>query len=291
MAQTQFSLAHLTALTCPPPQLIRVAAGAGYDFVGLRTIALGLPGEPRYDVNANGLLRRETKAAMAETGVRLLDIELARIVEAQDPRSFLPALEAGAELGARHVLTSIWTPNRSFAIDAFGVLCDLARPLGLTVNLEFVAWADCSTLAGAVEVLRTANRTNAGIMIDTFHFHHSGVAVEDLASIPPGWCHYVHMNDDRPSTVGEDLEECKRRGREERLYPGEGVIDIAGILNHLPDRVVCAIELPHRQRLSELGPLAYARECLKKTKRYLKASTRARSAEVNWAGGLITGAR
>jgi hypothetical protein len=55
--------------------------------------------------------------------------------------------------------------------------------------------------------------------------------------------------------------------------------------------VVCAIELPHQQRLAELRPLAYARECLKRTKRYLKASNRARSADVNWAGGLTTGAR
>ena len=90
MAHSHFSLAHLTALDCPPPQLIRIAAGAGYDFVGLRTIALGLPGEPRYDLNVDPLLGRETAAALADTGVKFWDIELARIVDDQDPRESPP---------------------------------------------------------------------------------------------------------------------------------------------------------------------------------------------------------
>ena len=273
MAQQQFSLAHLTALGCSPPELVRIAAAAGYDFVGLRTIPLRLPDEPRYEVHTNPDLYRQTKSALAETGVEVLDIELARIVDGQDPRHFLPALEAGANLGARHVLTSIWTPNRSLATDAFGELCDLAAPLGLTVNLEFVAWAACSTLAAAIDILRRAGRPNVGIMIDTFHFHHSGDVVEDLDALPREWFSYAHVSDDarqEPDTV----EACKRRGRAERLYPGEGDIDIAGILEHLPGRTVCAIELPHDQRLKELGPLEFAKQCLRRTVCYLQESSR-----------------
>jgi sugar phosphate isomerase/epimerase len=267
-ARRQFSLAHLTALECSPPELIRVAADVGYDFVGLRTMPLGLPGEPRYEMAADRRLFRETKAALAETGVRLLDIELARIVAGHDPRSYLPALEAGATLGARHVLTSIWTPDRSFAIDSFGALCELARPLGLIVNLEFVAWASCSTLSGAVDVVRAAACSNAGIMIDTFHFHQSGDRVHDLDSLPPHWFHYAHVSDDA-GKAADSLEDCKRRGRDERLFPGEGIIDISGILDHLPDTVVCAIELPHHRRLVELGATGFARRCLEHTMRYL----------------------
>ncbi len=33
---TSFSLAHLTVLNVPPPEMIRVAARTGYDCVGLR---------------------------------------------------------------------------------------------------------------------------------------------------------------------------------------------------------------------------------------------------------------
>jgi sugar phosphate isomerase/epimerase len=277
MAQRQFSLAHLTVLDCPPPELIRLAAAAGYDCVGLRTMPLGLPGEPRYEVHADSRLARETKAALAATGVKLLDIELAMIVDGLDPRGLLPALQAGADLGARHVLTSIWTPNRSFAVDAFGSLCDLARPLGLTVNLEFVAWASCSTLASAADIIRAAGRSNAGLMIDTFHFHHAGDLIEDLDSLPREWFHYAHVSDDR-GRAADDVEDCKRRGREARLFPGEGDIEIAGILDRMPDSVVCAVELPHLQRLANLGRRGFARTCLQRTRRYLAECSQKRSA-------------
>ena len=45
-----YSLVHLTNISCPPPEMIRVAARAGYDAVSLRTIPMGLPGERPYDI-------------------------------------------------------------------------------------------------------------------------------------------------------------------------------------------------------------------------------------------------
>jgi hypothetical protein len=37
----------------------------------------------------------------------------------------------------------------------------------------------------------------------------------------------------------------------------------------LPPTAICAIELPHRQRLQELGPDRFARTCLERTRQYL----------------------
>ena len=126
MTARTFSLAHLTLLDVPPPDLVRIAAAAGYDYVGLRTIPLHLPGEPIYELHADRALFRETRSALEATGVRLLDIELARIVDGRDPVEYVPAMEAAVALGARHVLSSIWASDRSFVVDCFGRLCDLA---------------------------------------------------------------------------------------------------------------------------------------------------------------------
>ena len=41
----QFSLAHLTLLNCAPPELTEIAARAGYDFVSLRPMGMGNPGD------------------------------------------------------------------------------------------------------------------------------------------------------------------------------------------------------------------------------------------------------
>ena len=71
----RYSLAHVTVLGCPPPEAIGIAARCGYDFVGLRTIPLGLAGEPRYVLEDDPVLFRATRDALRDTGVRLHDIE------------------------------------------------------------------------------------------------------------------------------------------------------------------------------------------------------------------------
>jgi sugar phosphate isomerase/epimerase len=108
MMAWQFSLAHLTALHCSPPQLIEIASRAGYEFVGLRPIPVGARNEPLHPFATDRALFARTKAALAATGVRLLDIEVARIIKEAKPRDYLPAIEAAAQLGGKHVLSSAW---------------------------------------------------------------------------------------------------------------------------------------------------------------------------------------
>jgi sugar phosphate isomerase/epimerase len=268
MPMRKFSLAHLTVLEATPPELIRIAARTGYDCVGLRLIPLGLPAEIPFEPHKDAQMRREIKAAIQSTGVRVLDVELARIIETSMPDSYRPALETAAELGARHVLSSIWMPDRQQAIARFARLCEVAKPLGLTVNLEFVSSTEWDSLEGALDVVRSCGHDNVGIMIDTLHFHRSRISLEQLDGVPPAWANFIHVSDDRlerPATI----EEARRTMREERLYPGEGAVDIAGIVGRLPQTAVCAIEIPHRQRLRELGPEKFARTCLERTKGYL----------------------
>lgn len=262
----QFSLAYLTVLGCPPDEMIEIAARAGYDFVSLRPIYMGLPGEPNYSLSDNPDLKKKTKKALSDTGVKLLDIELARIYDGLDPKRYLPAMESAAELGGRHVLSSIWTDDRNFAIESFAELCDLAKPLGLTVELEFVPIASVSTLAGVLDVLHTVKRDNAGVMLDMHHFHRSHDKVEDLDAIPREWFRFLHLCD-APAEIPASKEEMTRILREARLYVGEGGIDVASIVNRIPE-IPCSIELPNTQRSKELGYAEFARQCLVTAKEY-----------------------
>jgi sugar phosphate isomerase/epimerase len=77
--EQEFSLAHLTMLGCAPPEMTYIAARAGYDYVSIRPIFMGLPGEPNYALADNSQMLRQTKQALASTGVRVHDIELARV--------------------------------------------------------------------------------------------------------------------------------------------------------------------------------------------------------------------
>src|SRR5512135_1092751 len=96
----QFSLAHLTVLGCAPPEMTYIAGRAGYDFVSYRIILLGIANEPNYALAENKAMLKQTRTALAETGLKVNDIEVARVADGVDPKSYLPALETGAELGA-----------------------------------------------------------------------------------------------------------------------------------------------------------------------------------------------
>jgi sugar phosphate isomerase/epimerase len=263
----QYSLSHLTLLDTPPPDLVRIAARAGYDFVGLRTMPLGITGEPRWVLEDDAAMRRETVRALADTGVRLLDVEVAAITTGKDPSSYREAFETAADLGARHVLASVRQAERNDAIDQFGAICDLARPLGLIVNLEFITFTTCRTLADAIDIVLAADRMNAGVLIDTLHFSRSRVRLEELSEIPASRLHYVHVSD-APAAFVDTTDALAHTARSARLFLGEGGIDIAAIFRRLPADTICALELPNKDRLDTLGPAAYADECLAAARRY-----------------------
>src|SRR3954471_5614375 len=100
---TDFSLAHLTVLNLAPPGMISLAARTGFQFVGLRLIAV-TPTTPGYDLMTDKAMMRETKQRMADTGVGVFDIEFVKITPEIDIQSHKPVLEAGAELSAKHVV-------------------------------------------------------------------------------------------------------------------------------------------------------------------------------------------
>ena len=101
------------------------------------------------------------------------------------------------------------------------------------------------------------------------HLDRSRVRPEELDSVPRGWFHFAHVCDG-PKEIPPSKEGLIRTGREARLYPGEGAIDIAGILRHMPP-VVYSLEIPNRERVRELGYAEHAFRCLKMARRYFAA--------------------
>jgi len=265
----EYSLAHLTVLGCAPPEMTYLAARAGYDYVSIRPIYMGLAGEPNYALAEKPELLRQTKAALKSTGLKVHDIELARVYDGVNPKFYLPAFEVAAELGARAVLSSIWTDHRPYYLEKFAEICDLAKPFGLTVDLESVPIASVTDLAGALDVLRTVKRSNAGLMIDTHHFHRARDNPADLGQVPREWFHFAQICD-APAEIPTERDEMIRILREARLDCGEGGIDVAEILHHIPP-VVYSIEQPNLARAREMGYAEHAARALAAAKAYVAA--------------------
>jgi sugar phosphate isomerase/epimerase len=267
----EFSLAHLTLLNLSPPDLIEVAARCGYDYVSLRPIAVTAD-EPKYPFGEDKELFAATRRKLADTGLKLLDIELVRVVEGIDARSCLPAFEAAAALGGKHVLSSVWTPDRDFAVDRFAEICALAKPFGLAVSLEFVSFADVSTLAQAAGIVAAAGADNAGICVDTLHFDRASTDLRELDNLAPSLFRFAQLCDavkQHPAS----REEAIFTARSDRKFCGEGGLDVADIVNRLP-QVPYSLEIPNAALALTMPPLAYARRCLDTAKAYLDAHPR-----------------
>ena len=263
-----FSLAHLTALSLSPPELVDAAAEAGYRYVGLRLTRV-TPQEPHHPLATDPALLRTTKLRLATTGVEVLDIELARISPDEDPRDFQRFLDTGAELGARHVITQLPDPDRNRKTDRFAHLCEMARPLGLTVDLEFPSWTETPDLHSAIRVLRGADQPNAGILIDLLHFARSGPSIAELRQLPAEWFHFVHVCD-APPAVPATNEGLIHTARFERLFPGEGGIDVHGILDAMPAGLPYALEIPRATLVAQIGGKEHARRAITATRDYLE---------------------
>ena len=167
------SLAHLTVLDTTPPELVSVAAAAGFRTIGIRLTATPSVGVPPYDMLHEGPLLRETLRRLADTGVSVLDTEFLRFEPDQPvgvPEGFL---EVSARLGARHVLVMSAEPEEARTLERFGELCDRAAQYGLQVGLEFAVYTGVRTLAHAAEVVARSGAPNASVLIDALHFSRS----------------------------------------------------------------------------------------------------------------------
>lgn len=270
--QYPFSLAHLSALTLSPPEMIDVAARTGYQFVGLRLMPVTAT-EPKYPLAEDAEMMRETLACLEDTGVAVLDIELVRLTPDVDISSFEHMLETGARLGARHVITQAPDPDRSRATEHFARFCELARRYGLSADLEFITWTDTPDLRAAAAIVSAARQPNGGILIDTLHFCRSNCDLSELEHLPREWFRSAQVCD-APAQPPATTQGLIHAARNERCFLGEGGLDVDAILKRLPAGIPYSLEIPMTTLGRTLGPEVRAHMAILSARRYLWRSQR-----------------
>jgi len=150
--------------------------------------------------------------------------------------------KAAAELGVTACCTYVlpstdWNPARFMAV-ATRRLRTCAEILGaynIRLGLEFVGPHHLRTkwkhpfiwdMADTLEWIDAIHAPNVGLLLDCYHWHTTGATVEDLLKLDKSQIVHVHINDAPAVPVEEALDN-------ERLYPGEGVIDLVGFLKAL----------------------------------------------------------
>ena len=265
-----FSLAALTALELAPPRLIDVASACGFEQVGLRLLA-ATPGGTSYPLMTDRNALKETKARLAATGIRVADLEVVAFRPETVVKSFEAFLETGRELGARHTLVVGYDPDLLRFADRFAEYSELADRFGLTADLEFMPWTQVPDLNTAAGLVEKVSSPAAGILIDALHFDRSGARIEDLRKVPARRLHYWQLCDapaERPATT----EGLIHAAREERMFPGEGGLDLVRLAKAMPADITISIEVPTAELAKTTDAETRARRALRGARAVVAAS-------------------
>ena len=255
----KIGLAALTVLELSHEEQVSVAAQAGYSHLGLRLIPVA--GQPVI----HALDAAEVERRLADTGVGVLDVEVFRLMPQTNVGEFEAVMATAQRLGATELLVHGADSSEARLIETFGRLCDLAAGYGLSANLEPMPWVDVSNLAKAMRILDGAARENGGLLVDAIHFFRAGDSPQALAKVPRRFLRYMQLCDARPERPA-DMQEIIRQARSDRLFPGQGGLDLKGLLRALPGEIPISLEIPISKRME---PLERARRALDATRAIL----------------------
>jgi sugar phosphate isomerase/epimerase len=269
--QRIYSLAYLTSAPMAPPDALVLAQKLGYQAIGVR-IAPAAPGGDFSPLTEDPAMLRDTVARIQDTGVPVFDVEIARLNENFHADQFKRFLETAGTLGARAILVAGDDPDEGRLTASYAAFCDAAAPFNLTADLEFMPWTAVRDARSALRIITNADRPNGRVLVDSLHAGRSTTTLADLAAIPGSRLSYAQLCD-APGEVPTTQEGLIHTARCARLLPGEGGIDLVGIVRQLPSDLPLSLEIPNDERLPKLGAQEWARLALAAAKRIIASST------------------
>lgn len=154
--------------------------------------------------------------------------------------------------------------------DRLAALCDIARPYRLRMGLEFMPWRGIRDMDSALRVVQGAGSgAGCGVVVDAIHLDRSGGREADLSRIAPAQWSYFQICD-APAQKPPTQEELLFQARQAPMVPGQGGLDLRGMLGQLPDGTPVSIEAPLQGRPPVLPPVERARVLREATEALLR---------------------
>lgn len=228
------SLASGIVPECGPLDTVRAAMAGGFDAVGLWIEP------PRWTAALTGEVRR----ALADSGLRLLDVEVIWLKPDSDMDDHRRCIDIGGELGAAHVLCVSSDPDACRTAARLAELCRHAEAMGMRVALEFGVFTQVKSLAAACAILDQVAHPLRALLIDPIHLDRSGGSAAEVAGVPRALLPYAQFCDAsaiRPDV--DDFDAVITDAVDLRLQCGEGVLPLRDVLAAMPDGIPLSIEL------------------------------------------------
>lgn len=263
-------LAQLSLLSASPPELVELAAAAGFDFVGVRVRPV-TGHEPAYDLQPGAPLLTETLARMADTGVVVKDIEFLLLDGSDHREAWMRMFEAGQALGADSMTVACADPDLSRARDTLAQMAEDGRAYGITPALEPISYQTVNSIPRAHEL---AVQAGCDVLVDTLHVARFGGTGEELAVVA---CHAPLVQFcDAPAQQPADRAGLVHESRAARLAPGEGSLDLAGVLTAIESGLAgspragtllpVSVEVPNDDAVRRLGGPAWIQHLMQATR-------------------------
>lgn len=257
-AHRPLGLAQLSLLNTAPPELVGVAAQAGFDFIGVRVRPV-TPTERPYNLQPGSPMLRQTLSRMQDTGITVRDIEFLLLDGSDQREAWLRMMEAGQALGASSLTVAGADSDSSRLVHTLARMTEDGRGFGITPTLEAISYQPVASITQAADIARQAG---CSIVVDTLHFNrfngdrtasqwaelHANADLVPLLQLCDGPA-------ERPAT----REALVVESRSEREVPGAGAFGLADVVAALPDGLPVSAETPSDRRVAELGELGWAR--------------------------------
>ena len=174
-----------------PVDTIEAARAGGFDMVGLWV-------DPLEWTAAH---TRDARAALAATGLPLLDVEVVWIKPDSVIDDHRKVIDVGAALGAANVLCVSSDPDHARTATHLAALCRHAEASGMRVALEFGIFTEVKDLAAAMAILDQVAHPLRALLIDQRLVHvdlrtlrvdlcavcvHAGALAFDQRAVHPG---------------------------------------------------------------------------------------------------------
>lgn len=221
----RLTISSLTLREAPFAERVRAAASAGFDGVGLGV-------EDYLRARDEGLDDRAMRTILDEHAVALTEVEFLNdwLSGTEPTQRETTAFHIAEVFGADHVNVGLFdkAPLDSMA-DGFAALCERAG--NLKIALEYMPFGGVPDLGTAWELVRRADRRNAGLVIDVWHWVRGSTKPSDLAPVPAERIFAVQLCD----VNSEPLADMRHESLHCRLAPGsrtEYAQDLLALMVH-----------------------------------------------------------
>jgi len=239
----------LTLLGMPPVDYVRLAGELGCVSVstGLTGLPLAMFGitdfslYPDWSLRDDPALRRETIAAMRDSGVVIGLAEGLRAAPDLDVASFAGDLDLFAELGAVRLNAIGMEPDIARSHDQLARLAEMTVARGMLFTIEFAPGLVIDSLEKTLAAVDHIGRDRCRVLLDSMHFFRTGGTMEQLRALAPGTIGYVQLADGPDAPPGESY---MLDAMFARAVPGQGQLPLRELIAALPADMPISLEVP-----------------------------------------------